>query len=126
MQERIENLNLEELQNIISYWFVKTGLDNVQTLFESFAKVEEETREVYQEIEKFPVDKEALGKELGDIIFSVYLVAIQSGIDIHTAMISQLDKQFKQYNPSIISKLIEQGKDTKQAVKETKMIYKKD
>jgi NTP pyrophosphatase (non-canonical NTP hydrolase) len=111
------------MQNIISYWFVKTGLDNVQTLFESFAKVEEETKEVYEELNKFPVDKEALGKELGDIIFSVYLVAIQSGVDIQSAMISQLDKQFKQYNPYKVNELIESGKGQKEALKEVKNKY---
>ena len=119
MQER--ELNLGEVQDIISYWLVKTGILANQTIFDSFTKLEEETGEVYLELQS--MDKEKLALELADVIFTCYILAIQSGVDVQEAVNQQLDKQFNQYNPYKVNELIKSGKDQKEALKEVKKEY---
>jgi len=115
---KIKELDLKEIQDIISYWLVRTGILTDQTIFESFAKLEEETGEVYLELKD--MDKKKLGLELADVIFTCYILAIQSGIDINSAVISQLDKQFSRYNPYKAELLRKEGLSGKEALGELK------
>ena len=110
-----ENLGHKETQDIVSYWLVKTGIFTDQTIFETYAKLEEETEEVYEELVE-PVDKEKLALEIADVIFTCYILAIQSGIDVNEAMFKQLDKQFTRYNPYKAEKLVNEGMKSKEAL----------
>ena len=120
-KELLKELDLKEVQDIISTWLVKTGILTDQTRFETFAKLEEETGEVYLEVQS--MDKERLGSELADVIFTCYILAIQSGIDINTAVLAQLEKQYKQYPPYKAELLVKDGKNGKEALKELKKEY---
>jgi len=115
LQTPIESLNLKEVQDIVSCWLVKTGIFTDQSAFETFAKLEEETGEVFIELKN--MDKEKLALELADVIFTCYILAIQSGIDINSAVLSQLDKQFNRYNPYKAELLRKEGKSGKEALK---------
>jgi phosphoribosyl-ATP pyrophosphohydrolase len=120
-KELQNNLNLKEVQDIVAYWLVKTGIFSDQTIFESFGKLEEETNEVYVELQS--MDKEKLALELADVIFTCYILAIQSGIDVNSAVLAQLDKQFQRYNPYRADLLRKEGKNGKEALRELKQEY---
>ncbi len=117
-QEKNLNLDLKQVQDIVSYWLVKTGIFTDQTIFESFGKLEEETQEVHAEL--ISMDKEKLALELADVIFTCYMLAVQSGIDVNNAVLAQLDKQFNRYNPYKVELLKKEGKNGKEALQKLK------
>ncbi len=115
---KVENLDIKELQNVIASWACKTKILEDQSPFETFSKLEEETSEVRTELAS--MCKEKLALEIADVIFTCCLLAVQSGVDLEKAIITQLDKQFDRYNPYKAELLIQQGKNGKEALRELK------
>lgn len=113
-----KNFNIKELQDVVASWACKTKILEDQTRFETFAKIEEETQEVREEL--LSMNKEKLALEIADVIFTCCLLAVQSGINLEQAIVDQLDKQFDRYNPYKAEILINEGKNGKEVLKELK------
>lgn len=118
-----KDLTLKETQDILSCWFVSTGLIYDQSILETYLYACSELNETKLELDKNPIDKEALGLEIADTITTLINLATLCGIDLQTAIKNQLDKQYCRYNPHNAKLLVEQGLSPKQALRNLKEDY---